>query len=232
MMFTEVNTNWRLFYYRYLDKYFPPDIPTASVIVGIIFRIYLLCAFYHHRYIDLTAFDLIVFGLIHTIIGTIDMIILYHRVVNKEVFFMKLVLYPCNIFEILTIMAMSEETQQHRIYYLYTCIGAFTMMGLILMGAIVRYYSQLFPAPDPNHANIRKKAFQQEDIEHEKLILSPDNSENNMCPICWNDYSENAECYLLECGHRGHAECLNAWWEISEHKKCFYHCPKKSTFAN
>ncbi len=42
------------------------------------------------------------------------------------------------------------------------------------------------------------------------------------CTICYCEYDNtNPKYYLFECGHHGHADCIDGWWKNCGRKKCY-----------
>lgn len=221
LMFAEMNERWKIIYYKYLDRYFLPDLAfDSSVVSGIIFRIY-CCYLVYDEYNQI----FIPIILCNIMVIFFDCNIIYNMLFKKNDILLRLSLYPVNVIEfVMSIGIMNVYDKLYSIHKVYLCLISSIFLAYFFIALFFKLSVRFIPMQNIQN-NYRKKPT---DVKYEIKIVQNEMFENKACPICLDDFEINSQYYLLECEHYGHPDCLDGWWDQCGQKKCFYNFCQKS----
>lgn len=226
MIFNELNERCKTFYYKYLDKYFLPDLSfNSSAFFGIIFRIYLFYLIYDDLIIQEQNWIFVPIILSNTIIIIIDCKILYDVFLKRNEILLKVSLYPANVTEFIIIMETirnSDKLYMIHKAYIYVLLSIF--IALFFFGLFLKLSVHFDPVQNRTN-NSTKNII---DVAYEIKIVQEGMFKDQVCSICLEDYETNSQYYLLECGHYAHPDCLHIFWKKYGHNRCFYNFCGKS----
>lgn len=130
---------------------------------------------------------------------------------------------------VIELLFHSYMTQSHNKFIYSVC--CFNLLCFIVPLILIIIHSHHFSILELNQKKILKKHIRYtkhriDEMGIEKSIIGF--SENDTCYICMDEYNlEKPEYYLLECGHRGHVECLDNWWNHVNVAQCLVRCEPK-----
>lgn len=101
-------------------------------------------------------------------------------------------------------------------YAIFSDILMIKFLANIMILTVVILINLVWINELPKDMSPPKKSIFTEHNYSEKIINNP------TCHLCLEDYTNESEYYLLNCGHHAHSKCMENWWKVSHCQKCFF----------